>query len=311
MRHAWLALAVVALTSLAGTADAQPITYPRPTELHGPERGSRVRPTEQPGLDLIATKPQAPLVDHVHIEVESQPTERMPVVWLRFMPQQVSSETAFFELAITDELGRQTITTQRDVTQLYRPELRVMQRRVRVEVRAIDAAGTRSVPTIVHVDVQGYRPYRCGLGPMISFVARAFAALMLVLLVFVVVCARRWREQQGESEAVSPLVADHIARAVLRRAASATVATVAGVVSALALDHRLVAVLIAFVAFVPLGTLLGARRVARELERERARAELRGTLLIVRSPDGQARVPASRSVIASARRHAVPPSIVR
>ena len=256
-----------------------------------------------------SAQPQPPAVDHLRIKVEPQPTERMPVMSLAFEPRDVSADITSFELAITDELGTQTIVISSGTTYLRRPDLRVMHQRVRVEVRAIDSHGTRSLPTVVELDVD--QQYRCGLGPMIMFVMRVFAAFMFVAIALVIMGMRRSRRQAGSIEGVSLLVADSIVRAVLRRSGSAAVAAAGGFLGALTLDHGVLAALLAVVAFVPLGNVIAARRVARQLARERASAELRGTLLIVRSPAGQAHLAASPRVVASARTAALPASIVR
>jgi hypothetical protein len=174
MRH----VAIVVVTGvilLVGTASAKRPAMP---------------PTGELALDLIATPPHAPRVERLRIQVEPSRGERAPVVSLTFVPRDVGPEATAFELAISDDLGRQALAIPHDTTFLYRPELQLMKQRVRVEVRAIDAYGARSQPTTVDVDVD--QQYRCGLGPMLELVFRAFVALVLTVLFLIAIrCARR------------------------------------------------------------------------------------------------------------------------
>jgi hypothetical protein len=155
-------------------------------------------------VDLITTPPLAPHIERFSIQIEPESSGRAPVVSLTFVPRDVSPETTGYELSIIDAAGTQALTLPRDETYLYRPELRVMKQRLRVEVRAIDAYGARSAATHVDVDVQQH--YRCGLGPMIFFVIRMFVALLLVVGVVGFIWARRWYARRDAAEAVSPFV---------------------------------------------------------------------------------------------------------
>jgi hypothetical protein len=185
-----VAFVIAIVLGLASVAAAQPVADRPPL------------PTKERSLELIAPTAQAPLVDALEIEVESQPTERMPVVSLGFVPREVRRDTVLFHLTIIDELGAQTIEVPRDQPRLYRPNLRVMSQRVQVEVRAVDAGGVRSRPTTLQVEVTPHRPYRCGLGPMIDLAVRGFLALLLVAVVVVVISMRRGRaHQHGAGEA--------------------------------------------------------------------------------------------------------------
>jgi hypothetical protein len=139
-----------------------------------------------------------------------------------------------------------------------------------------------------------------------------FAAIGLVVLlvgtVALIALYRRRTPTKGPGDAVSPLVAEQLARAVLRRASSWSVAYGVLVIGLVATGHSFPLLVLLTIWLVPLSSVLGARRVLRELTAERARAELRGTVLIVRSPSGQARVAASPRQIERARAHAVPQS---
>ena len=188
MRHVAI-LAITGVVLLVGTASA--VSPPEP-------------PHKEIAVDLITTPPHAPSVERFWIQVEPQSSGRAPVVSLTFVPRDVSPETTGFELSIIDDAGTQALTLPRDETYLYRPELRVMKQRVRVEVRAIDAYGARSAATPIEVDVQQH--YRCGLGPMIFFVIRVFVALLLVLGVVGFIWVRRWYARRDAAEAVSPHV---------------------------------------------------------------------------------------------------------
>jgi hypothetical protein len=252
--------------------------------------------------------PRAPTVTsfHVTIEKESGLRARVHELWFE---SEVSPETALLEIMIEDQLGSQTISTTPDKTHLYLPDLRLMAGQLKIDIVAIDEAGRRSEPNVWHfVRTTEYVRFRCGLGlmaPLILFVPILIVGLLIGV---VIVAAIRSSKANQPGDAVSPLVADYIAHAVRRRASSGSVATIVGIVAALALDHTLLAALLGFLICVPLSALQASRLVLRELGRERARAELRGTLLIVRSPNGQARVSASRRLIKQARRRGVPTS---
>lgn len=278
------------------------------------------------GSSIDTTPPSAPAIYHLQIELEYQPLERMPVARLRFVPA-VELDTALLQIAIEDQSGTQTITTTPDgmsalpgVVDICRPGLRLTPGRVRVRVYALDLAGNRSLnddigPYLVDVvdptakNPQGHVGADLGNVSLILFGPVLLAAILLALLL--VTSLRHWRTQRGDGEPVSVLVADHIARAVFRRASSGSVAAIAGFASALWLHNSLLAVVVALIACVPLSTFVASRRVLRELGRERARAELRETVLIVYGPNGQARLATSPRVIDKARAHALPTSVAR
>lgn len=143
---------------------------------------------------------------------------------------------------------------------------------------------------------------------MLIFVA---PILLLGLLIGVAVVIALWRRRtpgKGPGEAVPPLVADHLARAVLRSASSWCAAYAVAVIGVLAMGEIVLALALATFSLIPLSSVIAARRVLRELGAEQARAELRGTVLIVRSERGQARVAGSSRQIGRSRAHAVPTS---
>ncbi|HEX5062767.1 MAG TPA: hypothetical protein VFV99_25515 [Kofleriaceae bacterium] len=268
---------------------------------------------------IDTTPPDLPTVDEVQIELEYQPLERMPVARLR-LASHVTADTALLQIAVTDRSGTQTVTTTPDHTDICRPGLRLTPGRVRVRVFALDLAGNRSAsddgqPFVVDVadptakDPQGHVGADLGNVSLILFGPVLLAAILLGILL--VISLRHWRVQRGEGEPVSQLVADHIARAVFRRASSGSVAAAAGVVSAFVLHNSLLVIVVALIACVPLSAFIASRRVLRELGRDRARAELRETVLVVYSPNGQARLATSPRVIDKARAHAVPTSVAR
>ncbi|HEY5944918.1 MAG TPA: hypothetical protein VIV40_05475 [Kofleriaceae bacterium] len=270
------------------------------------------------GESTDTTPPAAPQIARVGIELEYQPLERMPVAVLRFAAT-VSADTVLLQITVGDRFGQQTFTTTPDRTNICFPGLRLAPGSVTFNIDAIDIAGNRSSRDGVLfslIDVadpttknpQGHVSDIAGMG-LILFGPVLLAALLLGILL--VVSLRHWRGQHGEGEAISPLVADHIARKVLRRASGGSVASVAAFTSALLLGNGLLAVLVALISCIPLSTMVAARRVMRELDNERARAELRETVLIVRSPCGQARLATSTRLIDQARRNAVPTSIAR
>jgi hypothetical protein len=139
------------------------------------------------------------------------------------------------------------------------------------------------------------------------------APLLLLLLLLGVLFVRAVRDLRMPltGEAIELHVAEDIAQTTLRRATSLSIAMLAAVVSAWLLVNPLAAMVMTICNLLPLGTVIAARRVVAELAQPRARAQLRGTLLIVRSRTGQARVASKRRVIAAARRHSVPTSIAR
>jgi hypothetical protein len=245
------------------------------------------------------------------ILLDYQPLERMAISELRFHAN-VSADTALLQIVLDDRVTRQTLTTTPQATNICFPGLRLAPGKVKVSIFAIDLAGNRSEADSRMIDVvdpttkdpEGH--VRCGIGSMgiIIFGPVLLAGLLLGLLL--VLSLRHWRTQKEPGELVAPLVADHIARAAARRAASGSVAAVVAFGSSWLFGHGLLLLLVGLIACVPLTALLASRRVLRELGRERARAELRATVLIVRSADGQARLATSHRLIDQARRNAVP-----
>jgi hypothetical protein len=266
--------------------------------------------------EVDTTPPATPIVMGVEILLEYQPLERMPISVLRFHAN-TSADTALLQIVVEDRIGRYTVTTTPQRTNICLPGIRLAPGSVDVSVFALDLAGNRSEGFGHHVhvadptspDPAGH--VRCGIGSMgvILFGPVLLAGLLLGILL--VLSLRHWRNQHGEGEAVSLLVADHIARAIARRAASGSVAALAAFISAWIFGHGLLVLLVGLIACVPLSTLLASRRVVRELEADRARAELRDTVLIVRSAQGQARLATSTRLIDEARRNAVPTSVAR
>ena len=139
----------------------------------------------------------------------------------------------------------------------------------------------------------------------------AFLPLILVgiLLGYLVRCAFRHTTRTGDPLALH--VADDIARITLFYARGLITAYSAAFVAAVVQGAELIAISVALLAVFELGTLIGAIRVRRALTAERAYAELRGTLLIVRSACGQARVHAAKRVIAASQTPTLPTSVVR
>ena len=264
----------------------------------------------------VDTTPPAPPLVRVEINLEYQPLERMPVAQL-LIRGQIGEGTALVQIVVEDRLSRQTVTTTPDHLNLCKPGLRLAPGMVSISVYALDLAGNRSeaYPQSVHVldptsiDPQGH--VRAGIGSMslILFGPVLLAAILLAILL--VLSLRHWRHQNGEGEAITPLVADHIARAVARRAASGSVAALAAFTSAWIFGHGLLVLLVGLIACVPLSSLVASRRVMRELDADRARAELRESVLIVRSPMGQARLATSTRLIDEARKNAVPKTVAR
>jgi len=266
--------------------------------------------------EVDTTPPAMPIVLGMEILLEYQPLERMPVAVLRF-DANPSADTALLQIVVEDRIGQYTVTTAPHRTNICFPGIRLAPGTVSVSVFALDLAGNRSggvrepvqVADPTSQDPEGH--VRCGMGSMglILFGPVLLAGLLLGILI--VLSLRHWRTQQGEGEAVSLLVADHIARAVAGRAASGSIAALAAFVSAWIFGQGLLVLLVGLIACVPLSTLLASRRVLRELDADRARAELRETVLIVRSAKGQARLATSTRLIDRARNHAVPTSIAR
>ena len=266
----------------------------------------------------VDTKPPAqPAVSGLEMTLEYQPLERMSVDVLQFRAH-VSDDTALLQIVVEDRSGvRQTVSTTPHHTNICFPGFRLAPGRATVSVFAIDLAGNRSDAWTHAMDVvdptsknpEGH--YRCGLGSMTLFLFGPVLLAGILLGILLVLSLRHWRGQHGEGDAVTLLVADHIARAVLRRSSSASVAAAVGFVSAWFLDNPILMLIVGLIACVPLSSFLAAKRVLRELDQDRARAELRDTVLIVRSAAGQARLATSSRLIDEARRSAVPTSVAR
>jgi hypothetical protein len=281
----------------------------RTYELHG-TTALRIETTSE----VDTTPPPAPVFD-VAMTLEYQPLQRMPVAELRMVAY--ATDAALLQIAVEDLFGRQTVTTTPDRLHLCRPGIRLAPGRAKVTVYAIDLAGNRSDGFARVIDVadpttkypEGHVHCATGSMALILFGPVLLAGLLLGILL--VLSLQHWRTKQEPGEAISLLVADHIARAVARRAASGSVAALVAFASAILFGHGLLVLLVGLIACVPTSSLLASRRVLRELDRERARAELRDAVLIVRSERGQARLAASHRLIDQARRNAVPTSVAR
>lgn len=254
--------------------------------------------------------PARPLVRQLSVVLSPDEGPRLPVYGL-WLQSDLGPDTVALELAITDQLGRQTIASLPDTTTPDYQDLRLAPGPLQIEIVAIDHEGRRSEPSSYSVQAEVREPYRCGLGPalLIVFVPTLFVVAALVLLL-----VRAWlrgRSTSESAESIPVVVAHHVARRVRQRTTSGGVAGLVACASALLFGHSLVAALIVVVTFLSLGSLLAARRVLRELDRDGARAVLQGTLLIVRSTQGQAHLATTRRVIERARRDAVPASIAR
>jgi hypothetical protein len=262
------------------------------------------------------TPPVYPVVLGLQIELEYQPLRRMPVSVLRFHAN-ASSDTALLQIVVEDLVGRQTVTTTPQHTNICLPGIRLAPGPVQVSIFAIDLAGNRSTASVDHIavvdptatDPAGH--VRCATGSMVLIIFGPVLLAGLLLGILLVLSLRHWRMQNDPGEAVSLLVADHIARGVASRAASGSIAALAAFASAIVFGHGLLVLLVGLIACVPTSSLVASRRVLRELDREHARAELRETVLIVRSADGQARLATSHRLIDRARRSAVPTSVAR
>jgi hypothetical protein len=256
-------------------------------------------------------KPAYPIITNLSVEVEPQSLPRAAVHEIRFAAD-VSADTATLELTIRDHGGVQRITTTPDRTNLYRPELWLVPGQLQIEIVAIDAAGQRSAPnTWRYVHAKPHQYYRCGLWfVLVLFFIAPLVVIGSIIGLSLLASLRHWRMPKGPGEVVSLLMAEQIARGARRRAIRAAIVVGLGFALAMRLDVPLAMFLIGLVACVPGSGLLASRRVLRALGDRRARAELRTTVLIVRSPNGQARVAAAPDVIARARQHALPTSRV-
>lgn len=258
----------------------------------------------------------APQLYGIEIQLRYQPLETMPVASL-FAGLVADEHTEYVEIAVyagahdTTPIAGRVITTPLRTSICDPDNMRLAPGPHLVKVWPRDRVGNRgavaqrvvTVADPTEKNPQGHVKSGSGMA-LILFGPVLLAALLLGILL--VISLRHWRTQHEVGEAVSPLVADHIGKAVLRRATSASVAAAVGFVTSLFLSNPLLSLLIAMIASVPLSSMIAARRVIRELGNDRARAELRETVLIVRSPDGQARLATSHRVIERARANAVP-----
>jgi hypothetical protein len=256
-------------------------------------------------------KPAYPIITNLSVELEPESLPRAAVHEIRFVAD-VSADTAALELTIRDHGGVQRITTTPDQTNIYRPELWLTLGQLKIDIVAIDAAGQRSEPNTWHfVHATQHTYYRCGLGfALMLFFIAPLVVIGSIIGLSLLASLRHWRTPKGPGEVVSLLMAEHIARGARGRAINAAIVVGLGFALAVKLDVPLAIFLAGLVACVPCSGLLASRRVLRELGKHRARAELRNTVLIVRSPNGQARVAAAPDVIVRARQHALPTSRV-
>lgn len=262
----------------------------------------------------------APQIYAVEIQLRYQPLETMPVASL-FAGVKVDEHTEYVEIAVyagaddTTPIAGRVITTPFRTSVCDPDNMRLAPGPHLVKVWPRDHVGNRGggaerVVTVVDPterNPQGHVKSGSGMA-LILFGPVLLAALLLGILL--VISLRHWRTQHEPGEAVSLLVADHIGKAVLRRATSASVASAVGFGTSLFLSNPLLSLMIAMIASVPLSSMIAARRVIGELGKQRARAELRDTVLIVRSPDSQARLATSHRVIDRARANAVPVSSI-
>lgn len=291
MRHAWLALVVFVIVTAV---------LPRTTwaaEAH--QTGRRA--------------PARPLVTHVRVELVpgASSSQRGEVSSLSFQSI-VSPDTAALEITIEDRLGTQTLTTTPRDTHLFYPDLRLTTGQLEIDIVAIDHEGERSEPNTWHfVQAQVQRPYRCGLGPMIFLFMMPVLFVGAVLGLLFIRALLRALHGKSSAAAISWLLAEQIARRALGRAAGICLAGVVAFATSWLFGQLLLGTLIAAVAFISLSSVIAARRVLRVLEQDQASAELRGTLLVVRSPNRQAHLATTSRVIDKARTQAVPMSIAR
>jgi hypothetical protein len=104
---------------------------------------------------------------------------------------------------------------------------------------------------------------------------------------------------------VSLLVADQIARAVLRNSSTWAVARNVVTIGAISFEPLLI-ILPLPIALVPISSVFRARRVLRVLDGTDATAELKSPHLIARSAIGRARIAPSPSQIARAQAQPIP-----
>src|SRR5262249_33060423 len=154
-------------------------------------------------------------------------------------------------------------------------------------VVAIDLAGNESTPWIGELEVtdptsrepRGHVAPDSGSMALIMFGPVMLAGILLAILL--VATLRHWRLRRDSGEAISLLVADHVARLVGRRAASFAVASAAGIAGACVLAQPIVAIVLGLIACVPVSTLIAARRVLRLVDDADATAEVREAMLVV------------------------------
>jgi hypothetical protein len=219
---------------------------------------------------------------------------------------QLDADTDFVEITIVDSTGHETtLWTTPDRLYVCAPAYLAVGE-ARVSVAAHDASGNVSSAQTTSTVMRQLRRYRCGIGvTMIFFVLAPIALLGLGIGLLLVFFLRR-RALRLPGEPISPLVAEAIARSVLRRNLVALATGLGAIFAFHATEWYGTAVLVAVVPLAAFSRVIASHAILRAIERGE-RAELHHNLLAV---DGRA-LPTSSRVVDAARQHAVPASIAR
>lgn len=240
-------------------------------------------------------RPATPVIENVSIEGNQV-----------FIRAQFSENTELVEITISDaEAKRTELWTTPHRLFLCSPDISIAPGTALISVTALDASRNANSAVTSTVAIAAHHRFRCGTG-MIGVLVLAPIALLGIGIGLLVVYFLRRRRLRLPGEPISPLVAEAIARSVLRRNLVALATGVSAIVGFHAADWYGTAVLVAIVPLTALSRVLASHAILRAIDRGE-RAELHDTLLAV---DDRA-LPTSNRVISAARQHAVPTSIAR
>ncbi len=253
------------------------------------------------------TPPAAPKIGVVSIGLAPGDAPRHDILSLD-VAGTFDTDTALVRIEIPDSYEPVTIlTTPRNVRMCDVGWPLTLGERT-VTVTAIDLAGNESPPvqiatTPLVATTDGPRPceshVRCGIGGLAILAAGVVVAIGLVIAIFVIVALRRWRISI-DATPISLLVAEHIARAVLRRELLVVMLSSAAAATLLGFEYDLTSMIPILVLGFSLIDALAARRALTRIEASGATAELYGKLLVVTANGRKAKLLASRRAISRA-----------
>jgi hypothetical protein len=252
-----------------------------------------------------------------------------------FMPRVVSlaafgsydDETALVRIDITDRDGVVSLLTTPRRLYLCEPGFMLSAGIVKVEVRSIDIAGNESAPFTTMVDVTRalHADHACGDHDFATVDrhhhhhrGHGFEILLLVLIIpglliswLVIVIVRRVTVKRHLAEPISLLVAEEVARRLVRWQIVWSVMLVAATLGVVRGIDEQYWIFLAPWLFSSFGQLFMQHRALRLLDRPETDAARRGPWLVVTTLRDSVTVRASDSDFVVAKRRSIPKSVLQ